>query len=96
MRVDRCGGVHRLPSWHPESLSSTRGRREERDETALIKEMYAGHEKAVLMLGDVLEKGKCETENIVGEAMILPVLKKAVGKAVSLNQDDHGAGNLVD
>ena len=61
-----------------------------------MKEMYAGHEKAVLTLGDVLEKGKCGTENIVGEAMILPVLKKVVGKAVSLNQDDHGAGSLVD
>ena len=63
---------------------------------ALMKELYAGHEKAVLMLGDVLEKGKCETEDIIGEATILPVLKKVVGKEVSLNQDDRGAGSLVD
>ena len=62
---------------------------------ALMKELYAGHEKAVLMLGDVLEKEKCETEDIIGEATILPVLKKVVGKEVSLNQDG-GTGSLVD
>ena len=88
-----CAPTPFVASGEPELHARTPG---ERDETALIKEMYAGHEKAVLMLGNVLEKGKCETENIVGEAMILPVLKKVGGKAVSLNQDDHGAGNLVD
>ena len=62
---------------------------------ALMKELYAGHEKAVLMLGDVLKKEKCETEDIIGEATILPVLKKVVGKEVSLNQDG-GTGSLVD
>ncbi len=63
---------------------------------ALMKKLYAGHEKAVLMLGDVLKKEKCETEDIIGEAAILPVLKKVVGKKVSLNQDDRGKGSLVD
>ena len=62
---------------------------------ALTKKLYAGHEKAVLMLGDVLGKEKCEIEDIIGEATILPVLKKVVGK-VSLNQDDRGTGSLVD
>ena len=62
---------------------------------ALMKELYAGHEKAVLMLGDVLGKEKCETEDIIGEATILPVLKEVVGK-VSLNQDDRSKGSLVD
>ena len=62
---------------------------------ALMKELYAGHERAVLMLGDVLEKEKCETEDIIGEATILPVLKEVVGK-VSLNQDDRSKGSLVD
>ncbi len=62
---------------------------------ALMKKLYAGHEKAVLMLGDVLGKEKCETEDIIGEATILPVLKEVVGK-VSLNQDDRSKGSLVD
>ena len=63
---------------------------------ALTKKLYAGNEKAVLMLEDVLEKEKCEIEDILGEAAILPVLKKVVGKKVSLNQDDRGKGSLVD
>ena len=63
---------------------------------ALMKKLYAGHEKAVLMLEDVLEKEKCEIEDILGEAAILPTLKKVVGKKVSLNQDDRGKGSLVD
>ena len=63
---------------------------------ALMRELYAGHERAVLMLGDVLGKEKCETEDIIGEATILPVLKEVVGK-VSLNQDDRSSkGSLVD
>ncbi len=63
---------------------------------ALTKKLYGGHEKAVLMLGDVLEKEECEIEDIIGETAILPTLKKVVGKKVSLNQDDHGKGSLVD
>ena len=62
----------------------------------LMKELYASHEKAVLMLGDVLVKEKCETEDIIGEAAILPVLKEVVGNTVSLNQDDRSKGSLVD
>ena len=62
---------------------------------ALMKKLYADCERAVLMLGDVLEKEKCETEDIIGEATILPVLKEVVGK-VSLNQDDRSKGSLVD
>ena len=63
---------------------------------ALMKELYADYERAVLMLGDVLGKEKCETEDIIGEATILPVLKEVVGK-VSLNQDDRSSkGSLVD
>ena len=64
---------------------------------ALMKELYADYERAVLMLGDVLEKEKCETEDIIGEATILPVLKEVVGKgSLSLNQDDCSKGSLVD
>ena len=63
---------------------------------ALMKELYTGHEKAVLMLGDVLGKENCETEDIIGEATILPVLKEVVGNEVRLNQDDRSKGSLVD
>lgn len=63
---------------------------------ALMKELYAGHEKAVLMLSDVLGEEECETEDIIGEATMLPVLKGLVKKRVTLNQDDRGKGSLVD
>ena len=62
---------------------------------ALMKELYAGYEKAVLMLSDVLGQEECEIEDIIGEATILPVLKDLVEKKVELNQDDRGKGSLV-
>ena len=63
---------------------------------ALMKELYAGYENAVLMLSDVLGDEECEIEDIIGEATILPVLKDVVKKRVTLNQDDRGKGSLVD
>ena len=62
---------------------------------ALMKELYAGYEKSVLMLSDVLAHEDCEIEDIIGEATILPVLKDVVEKKVTLNQDDRGKGSLV-
>ena len=64
--------------------------------TALLRELYAGHEKAVLMLSDVLGQVECETEDIIGEALLLPTLKDLLGKNLSLNQEDRKAGSVVD
>lgn len=63
---------------------------------ALMRELYAGHERAVLMLSEVLGQEECEIEDIIGEETILPVLKDVVGKKISLNQDDRKKGSLVD
>lgn len=63
---------------------------------ALMKELYAGHETAVLMLSDVLGREECEIEDIIGEATILPVVGELVEKKVALNQSDRGKGSLVD
>ena len=62
---------------------------------ALMKEMYAGYEKAVLMLSDVLKQGECEIEDVIGEATILPALKDMAEKKITLNQDDRDKGSLV-
>ncbi|WP_423924658.1 AAA family ATPase [Candidatus Palauibacter sp.] len=62
---------------------------------ALMKELYAGHEKAVLMLSDVLGEEECEIEDIIGEATILPVLKDVAEKRITLNQHDRSTGSLV-
>ena len=61
-----------------------------------MKELYAGHEKAVLMLSEVLELEECETEDILGEAALLPTLNKFVTGKVTLNQDDRKQGTVVD
>ncbi len=62
---------------------------------ALMKELYAGYEKAVLMLSYVLGQEECEIEDIIGEATILPVLKDVTKKELTLNQDDRGKSSLV-
>ena len=61
---------------------------------ALMKELYVGHEKAVLMLSDVLGQEDCEIEDIIGEVVILPILRDVVGMKVTLNKDDRSTGSL--
>ena len=65
-----------------------------RDE--LMKELYAGHDSAILMLDDVLGcPGKeVEVEDILGEDIILPALRAVVGKMIKLTDTDRNAGSL--
>ena len=63
---------------------------------ALMKELYAGHEKAVLMLSDVLQLEDCEIEDIIGEEVLLPSAKAVLGNKLQLNADDRTKGSLVD
>ena len=62
----------------------------------LMKELYAGHENAVLMLGDLFGKEECEIEDLIGEATVLAAVKGLVKKKVTLNAHDRGKGSLVD
>ena len=62
---------------------------------ALMNELYAGHEKAVLMLSEVIAHEECEVEDIIGEAAILPVLEDLVGKKITLDKDDRGKSSLA-
>ena len=62
---------------------------------ALMKELYAGYEKAVLLLSNVIGQEDCEIEDIIGEATILPVLKDVADKKITLNQGDRAKGSLV-
>jgi hypothetical protein len=61
---------------------------------ALMKELYAGHEKAVLMLSDVLGQTECEIEDVLGEAVLLPIIRELITKKLTLNNDDRKAGSL--
>ena len=63
---------------------------------ALMKELYNGHEKAVLMLSDVLQYEKCETEDIIGEEVLFPTAKAVLGNKLQINSDDRKKGGLVD
>ena len=62
---------------------------------ALMNELYAGYERAVLMLSDVLGQEECETEDIIGEATILPIVEDISDKSLTLNQEDRDKGSLV-
>jgi hypothetical protein len=63
---------------------------------ALLKELYAGNERAVLVLSDVLGVSECETEDILRENVLLPLVSALVGKKIALNKDDRAKGSLVD
>lgn len=62
---------------------------------ALMKELYAGHERAVLMLSEVLGQERCEIEDLIGEETLFSVLKDVIGQSVTLGEDDRGRGSLV-
>lgn len=63
---------------------------------ALLKELYARKERAVLMLSDVLGVSECETEDILGENVLLPFVSALLGKKITLNKEDRVKGSLVD
>ena len=63
---------------------------------ALMNELYAGHDSAILMLDNVLGcPGKeVEVEDILGEDIILPALKVVIGKMIKLTDTDRNVGSL--
>ncbi len=63
---------------------------------ALLKALYTGKEQGVLMLSDVLGFPECETEDILGENVLLPLVSVLLDKKIALNNDDRTKGSLVD
>lgn len=63
---------------------------------ALLKELYSGHETALLLLSEVTGKPDCEVEDLVGEAAILPQLSDLVGKSITIKPAERTAGALPD
>jgi hypothetical protein len=64
--------------------------------TALLKDLYAGHDKSVLMLSDVLGIKECEIEDVVGEAEFMPALVELLGKKLKLDGATAGKKSLPD
>lgn len=75
-------------------LDSDQAGRQRQD--ALIKELYAGEESAVVMLDAVLGGSTCEIEDILGEGVIVPALNAILSKKLKLNDADRAAGSLPD
>lgn len=65
-------------------------------QTALLKELYASHENAILMLSEIVGQQECESEDLIGEAVLLPALKDLLKKKLTVNQADRAAGSIVD
>jgi predicted ATP-dependent endonuclease of OLD family len=63
---------------------------------ALMKELYVGREKAILMLNEVLGQADCEIEDLIGATLFLPMASKVLGHRVTLNAADKTAGSLPD
>ena len=63
---------------------------------ALMKELYADHNSGILMLDDALNRSgqEVETEDILGESLIIPGLEAVLGKTLQLDQADRSAGSL--
>ncbi|WP_164516322.1 AAA family ATPase [Minwuia thermotolerans] len=63
---------------------------------ALIKELYAAHGAAILMLDDTLDRAGTETEveDILGEDIVLPGVSAVLGQTVKLTTADRAAGSL--
>jgi hypothetical protein len=63
---------------------------------ALLKELYSGHENAVLMLDDLFGAKTYEVEDILGEKALLPVLNEMLPQKLTFNKDDRANGSLPD
>ena len=63
---------------------------------ALIKELYAGHRTAILMLDDALGQtgAEIEIEDILGEIIFLPAINTVLGQKLNLSDADRKAGSL--
>src|ERR1700730_8770066 len=62
----------------------------------MMKELYSGHERAVLMLSDVLGRAECELEDLLGEPNLLPVVSELLGRQFTLTDEDRTAATLPD
>ena len=63
---------------------------------ALLKELYTGHEKFVLLLSDVLGVKECEIEDVVGEGELMPVINEMLRKKMNLDPETAGKKSLPD
>jgi predicted ATPase len=63
---------------------------------ALMKELYSGHESAVLMLDEILGRTEedVEIEDVLNEEIILGAMKAVLTRSLRLSDTDRKAGSL--
>lgn len=64
--------------------------------SALMKELYVGHEKAILLLDEVFGQANYEIEDMIGPALLLPMVSAVVGHTIVLIKADESAASLPD
>ncbi|MGE3779908.1 MAG: ATP-dependent endonuclease [Pirellulaceae bacterium] len=62
---------------------------------ALLKELYSGHDSAVLMLDELFEAEGFEVEDLIGEKPILATLNALLPSKLTLNKEDRAATGIV-
>ncbi len=61
----------------------------------LMRELYVGHDQQILMLDSVLGLADCEIEDLLGEAVILPVLNTMLPTPLAITAADRVNGGVV-
>jgi hypothetical protein len=65
-------------------------------QNALLKDLYSGHERAVLMLSEVFGTEQFEIEDLIGEVTVVAHLNKLIGVELKLTKADRAKGSLPD
>ncbi|MFC0386768.1 AAA family ATPase [Muricoccus vinaceus] len=63
--------------------------------STLLRDLYKGHESAVLVLDDALGGEGLEIEDLVGEEVFLAGLNAALGLAITIIPEDREQGSVV-
>jgi energy-coupling factor transporter ATP-binding protein EcfA2 len=62
----------------------------------LVRELYLGQDRQIVMLDAVLGKPDCRIEDLIGEIAVLGALEKILGKSLLVLPADRAAGGVVE
>jgi AAA domain, putative AbiEii toxin, Type IV TA system len=62
----------------------------------LVRELYLGQDRQIVMLDAVLGKPECRIEDLIGEIAVLGALEKILGKSLLILPADRATGGIVE